>query len=176
MKLVSKLLILDANVIIDAHQKGYWQAVVSKFQLHIPKTIISESSYFEDNYGQNIKIDLAADLAQGKIVEIEARPEELAMFSKDFRPTFVESIDDGEREALAILYGRPNSNLLFCTGDMRAIISLAVMDLAISGISLERVLRECGMKGKKVPPHFSEKTFQTHLGKGAVERSMHRIR
>ncbi len=170
---MSKLLILDANVIIEAHRHGYWRALTARYQLHIPKTIVYESRYFTDSYNQKISIDLSAELANGKIVEIEATPNEMAKLSQNFKPTFVESIDDGEREALAILYSRADAQLLFCTGDMRAIISLAVMELSHCGISLEQVLKQASLKSVTIPAHFSEKTFQRHLGQGVLERSMH---
>ena len=168
-----KLLILDANVIIDAHRNNYWRTLIARFQLHIPKIIISESRYFTDSYNQKISINLSEDLKAGKIVEIEATPAEMAKLSHNFKPTFIESIDDGEREALAILYARPDSNLRFCTGDMRAIISLAVMGISHCGISLEHVLKQAGLKNVTIAAHFSEKTFQRHLGQGASERSIH---
>ena len=170
---MSKLLILDANVIIEAHRHNYWRALTARYQLHIPKTIICESRYFTDNYNQKITIDLSAELASGKIIEIEATPNEMAKLSQNFKATFIESIDDGEREALAILYSRSDAKLLFCTGDMRAIISLAVMELSHCGISLEQVLKQSGLKSIAIAAHFSEKSFQRHLGQGVLERSMH---
>jgi hypothetical protein len=172
-KAVSKLIILDANVIIVAHRLGFWKKLVSHYKIHIPSTIIRESKYFEDTYGQRISINLSAEIESKSIIEIEANISDMHSLYKNFKSNFIESIDDGEKEALAILYSNHDTEFLFCTGDMRAICALAIMDLSGKGISLEKVLIQAGIN-KEIGKHFSDSTFKWHLNKGFQEKDLHK--
>ena len=170
---MSKLIILDANVIIIAHKLGFWKQLVSFYKIHVPSIIINESKYFEDSFGQKISIDLSSDLKKNLIIEIEASLSDMQMLYENFRTNFIESIDDGEKEALAILYSKKQTDLSFCTGDMRAICALAIMELSDKGISLQKVMIKAGIK-KNIGMHFSESAFKNHLGKGFQEKDLHK--
>jgi hypothetical protein len=51
----SLLVILDANIIIDAHKHGYWKILISNFQVCIPAIVIyDEANYFYDHDGRKI--------------------------------------------------------------------------------------------------------------------------
>ena len=171
---MSKLIILDANVIIIAHKFGFWKQLVSYYKIHIPATIIGESKYFEDSFGQKININLLNELKNNSIIKIEASVNEMQLLYKNFKTNFIESIDDGEKEALAILYSNRQTDLFFCTGDMRAICALAIIGLSENGISLEKVLGKAGINNKNIAKHFSEQAFKNHLGRGFQEKDLHK--
>lgn len=43
----SKLVILDANVIIDCHRNDVWKQIISSYEIYIPATILyDEAKYF----------------------------------------------------------------------------------------------------------------------------------
>jgi len=152
MENVSKLIILDANVIIIAHKIGFWKQLISYYKIHIPATIIAESKYFENSFGQKININLSEELKNNSIFKIEASVQEMQLLYKNFKPNFVESIDDGEKEACA----------------------LAIMELSEYGVSLEKVLKKAGINNKNIAKHFSEQAFKNHLGKGFQEKRLHK--
>lgn len=174
MKVVSKLIILDANVIIVAHKLGFWKKLVSYYKIHIPAIIIQESKYFEDSFGQKINIDLSKELKNNSVIKIEASAEKMQIFYNGFKKNFLESIDDGEKEALAILYSHTKTDLLFCTGDMRAICALSIMGISECGISLEKVLITAGISTKNIAKHFSDEAFKHQLLRGFQEKEMHK--
>jgi rRNA-processing protein FCF1 len=61
-----KLLLLDADVIVFAHQFGIWQKLKASYEVHVPATVIDEAQFFETKDEQR-KIDLKAQEAAGEI-------------------------------------------------------------------------------------------------------------
>ncbi len=70
----SKLVILDANIIIDCHRNDVWKQIISSYEIYIPATILyDEAKYFvSKNTEEKKEIDLSQDKSHGKIQVIEA--------------------------------------------------------------------------------------------------------
>src|SRR5262249_4708494 len=66
-----KLLILDANEVIYLHETGLWQAVLSRCEVYLARTIAdAEARYYRGSEADEI-IDLSDDIAQGRVKVFE---------------------------------------------------------------------------------------------------------
>jgi hypothetical protein len=165
------LIILDANVIIDAHRENYWNALVNGHRIHLPTIVVKdEAQYFDTGNGKR-SINLAPLMSQGLITEITATPEEDFYLQTLVKPSFLPSFDPGEREALALLKGPRCKNFFFCTGDALAIKGLGILGLSTQGASVEKLLEIIGIK-KPLKKHFTEEWFQKHLITGFQEKTL----
>lgn len=166
-----KLLMLDANVIIDAHIHNFWGDLTSRYQIYVPSIILREVKYYNDLQKRMHTIDLRSMVKNQTIVEIEATPEEIAKLLSCATERFKETVHTGELEALAILKSRKEPEIKFCTGDKAAIKALSAIGLGALGISLEEVLGNIGQE-KRLPKEAYKKTnFQTLLGQGFCDKS-----
>jgi predicted nucleic acid-binding protein len=169
----SNLVILDANVIIEAFRGDFWNSLISRYKIHISSIVLhSEVYHYEDKEGQKIPIDLTTYIQSGRAIEISASVPEIASLENQVNPNFLERIDDGEKETLALLLTGRFDDFLYCTGDTRAIKALASLGLGASGISLEELLTQIGQK-KKVPhSSYTKSAFDLKKAQGLQEQSL----
>ncbi len=169
----SKLVILDANVIIKAFAGGFWKSLISQFDIHVNSIVLRNEVYFyEDDNGNQVSIDLSADIAIQNIKELIATPEEIAVLIDKVNPNFLDRIDNGELEALALLFSGRFDDFKYCTGDTRAIKALASLDLGSHGVSLEELLITIGQKNKLPDLSYSKTAFDKKKAEGFQERDM----
>ena len=50
---MKKLLLLDADVVIDLHTLGLFDRIIKGYQIHVTKTVLSEASYFKSGGARN---------------------------------------------------------------------------------------------------------------------------
>ena len=163
-----RLVLLDANIIIEAHALGIWQNLVKNVDISVPSTIArKEAKFFFSRREGRIIIDLSSDVEQGLISELSASAEEMERMLNRFTQDFVDSIDAGEAEALALLLSNKAKDHVFCTGDRLTIQALSMLDMKDRGISMERLLRSVGII-KKLKKHYTESFFKDALEKGSV--------
>jgi predicted nucleic acid-binding protein len=156
----SRLVILDANVIIDAFATDLWNSLIDRYDVYVTSIVLRFEVYFyKDNEGRQIPIDLEFYVASGKVTEIAASVEELAAIADKVNPNLLDRIDDGEQEALALLLTGRFDDYRFCTADTRAIKALASLDLGALGVSFEELLVQIGMKNKLPNPSYSKAAF-----------------
>jgi hypothetical protein len=164
---LSFLLILDANVIIAAHEFGVWEHMVQTHSVHIPSVVLNVEVYFyRKPDGTPVTIDLAGQVGRS-ITEVSCTVEELVALSEQLDSVTDQEIHSGEKEALAILTKNPNYT--FCTFDHAAIEVLALIGLSERGISFESLLRSCGVT-KPLKYKHTEEFYKVHLEKGKVNR------
>ncbi len=169
----SRLVILDANVIIRAFSGGFWESLVARYDVHVTSIVLnSEVYYFEDAQGRRNEIDLRAYVTSGRIKEIAANGSEVAALVDKVNPNFLDRIDDGEREALALLLTGKFDEFQYCTGDTRAIKALASLNLGALGVSLEELLTAIGQKNKLPDPSYSKAAFDRKKAEGLQEQGM----
>ncbi|MGK5086331.1 type II toxin-antitoxin system VapC family toxin [Bdellovibrionota bacterium FG-2] len=169
----SRLVILDANVIIKAFSGNFWKTLITQYDVYITSIVLhAEVYYYMDKNGQKISIDLTAGINSGKIIELTATPNEIATLVNKVNPNFMDRIDDGEQEALALLLTGRFEDFRYCTGDTRAIKALASLNLGPLGISLEEVLDAIGQKGKLPDPSYSKVAFDKKKAEGIQEQTM----
>lgn len=134
----SLCVLLDANAIIEAHARDVWASLLQRVTLVIPSIVLQESQFYIDpTTGQEVRIDLTEALQNGAIREVSATLEQLSRFYARFDRVFVQRMDPGEAEAIALLLDGALPEHQFCTGDGPAIRALSLLDMPDAGISLE---------------------------------------
>ena len=163
------LVLLDANVIIEAHELGSWQSLVVSFDIAVPSIVSRhEAKYFVIGEQHN-PIKLASLIADKKIRELEADLDDLAELMRQFDPLFSESIDAGEQEALALMMANRCPDHRFCSADARPLQALAMLDMSDRGISLEEMFKRIGQT-KRLDEHFSRAYLERQIQEGQRRR------
>ncbi len=85
-----KCVLLDANVIIEAHEVGIWKKLIDKVEIVVSSIVAHKESLFYSELEGGIPepINLKRLIQDGKIKEISARPEEMADFLNYFDRVF----------------------------------------------------------------------------------------
>ena len=140
-----RLLLLDANVILQLHAIARWEAVVERCEVLITEAIRDEALYYEDaSSGEQVEIDLQPDIDRGQIILVRVPLDVTSRFCERFSPTFAQKLDPGEAEALAHLADvQPACSI--CSADKIVWRTLGVLGLGEQGLSLEEVLDRIGM-------------------------------
>lgn len=163
--------VLDAMIIIKAHELAIWEELKSKIPIVVPSIVVkSEAFYFDTVPGEKrYPINLAGDIASGMIEEKAATPEDLRNLLTIFDPYTIGMLHDGETEALALIYSGRLGNTFFCTSDIPAIRALALMDCSDNGIAFEAILKKIGLQ-KPLDRQYTHSFFTHHLSRGSIDR------
>lgn len=166
----SLYVLLDANIIIEAHMQGVWASLIEHATIIIPSTVLEEANSYDDAApGAYMPIHLEPDLASGLIREARATPEQLASLRARFDDVFLQRMDRGESEALALVLAGALPDALFCTGDGPAIRALSLLDMPEVGISFEAILQKIG-RHHRLRSQFTEQFFRDMQARGSEER------
>lgn len=160
---MKKLLLLDADVIIDLHTLGLFDRIIKGYEIHVTKTVLSEASYFKSG-GTKTKIDIHDRVTIVENVAVE-HLQTVRNEAKEARL----GIDPGELEAIAYLI-QEKEGLTFCTCDQAAIKLLAFMDIDERAVSIEKTIRATGYHKKTLYPRHWEKTFTECIQEGKMLR------
>jgi hypothetical protein len=163
--------VLDAVVVIKAHELGIWELLVERAQVLVPATVVrDEAFYFDTEPGEKrYAIKLKDLIDSGKIIEEAASVAELKNLHDIFDSITLEGLDPGETEALAIVKSGRLGEVFFCTSDKAAIRALALMGCSEHGISFEELLKRYGLQ-KTLDPQYTQDFFNYHLSKGKQDR------
>ena len=163
-----KCVLVDANIVIKTYELGIWLEIISCCEIIVPSIVVHREALFYSEKKQSIPkdIDLMKLVEKGSIKEVTATKDELEDLYRMFDRVFVEQIDDGEAEALALLKAGKTPQALFCTGDAPAIKALAMLRLGEAGISLETLLMKLGLQ-KSLNVQFTQSFFEEHLKRGS---------
>jgi len=134
---MKKLLLLDADVIIDLHTLSLFDRIIKGYEIHVTKTVLSEASYFKRD-GARTKIAI-----RDRVTIIENIAVEHLQTVRDEAKEARLGIDPGELEAIACLI-QNDEELIFCTCDQAAIKLLAFMNLEARAVSIEKTIRTTG--------------------------------
>jgi hypothetical protein len=163
----ARLVLLDADVIIEAFRQGIWNDLVSKVQVFISRPILGQANFYPDaESGQDRRIDLRPDVEAGRVTVLDTTAEALAMV--DDKCSRCLEIHDGEKHALAAL-SNLSGEYRFCTGDKAAIQALVLLDMADRAVSMERMLGDAGVRRKEpLARQFVNEYLHEWLRRGAV--------
>jgi hypothetical protein len=166
----ARLVLLDADVIIEAFRQGIWNDLVSKVQVFVPQPILNQANFYHDaESGQDRRIDLRPDVEAGRVTVLDATAEALAVVEETCNKYL--EIHDGEKHALAALLDMTDE-YHFCSGDKAAIQALVLLDKADRSVSMERMLGDAGVRRKEPLAHqFVHEYLQEWLRRGAVLRA-----
>jgi hypothetical protein len=138
------LLLLDADVIIFAHELGIWERLVEMCQISITETIIDEANMWFDENDEQHAIDLLPLIEAGKVQSVSVSLTQLRNFRNRFNSVYLEGMHAGETEPLALL-DSSKENWKFCSGDAISFKVLGCLGKGNQGISLEELMRTCGL-------------------------------
>jgi hypothetical protein len=157
-----KLLLLDADVIIDLHTLDLFGKISNAYDISLTPEVFEEARYYKkdgakfDINFKDVTIINNVDLESLKIVQREAKEARLV-------------IDPGEAASIAYLI-QTEEEITFCSCDQAAIKLLSYMELESKSISLEKTLRSSGYHGKNLYPRHFEKTFKAAVKEGKILR------
>jgi len=171
MLIRSKQLLLDASVIITAHEIDVWSALLQEANVAVTSIIAHDEALFFDRKTSSVPapINLGALISQGVMPEISASVSDIERVRAVFDEELNMALHDGEVEAIAILYADQSDSLLFCTSDKVAIRVLAMLGLSDSGVSFEEVLKATGLS-KPLPHEYCAEYFDRYIAEGQTAR------
>jgi hypothetical protein len=140
-----RCVLLDANIVIEAHNLGVWSNLKSHYQLILPATVCKREALFYLVSGQRVVIKLEDEIRSGEVLELEATAAELQELSRVFESWFLDTLDPGESEALSLLLTSKVAGVTFCTSDAPAIKALAMIGMSYLGIPFEALLSKIGL-------------------------------
>ena len=156
-----KLLLLDADVIIDLHTLGLFGRITKTYDICLTREVFEEAKYYKKD-GTKIEIDLK-DVTIIDNVDLES----LRRVQREAKEAML-GIDPGESTSIAYLI--QTEGITFCTCDQAAIKLISYMELEQKATSLEKGLRNAGYHGKKLYPRHLEKTFKAAVNEGKALR------
>lgn len=164
--------LLDANVVIRAHELGVWEWLTRVFHVEVPSIVVrSEALHYHPlrQPRKKVPIDLPAQVQSGTVKELVGTAEDIARVLSAFDPSFVGGIHAGETEGLALILTGAAGDAQFCSGDALAIQALAMLGLAKRAVSFETLL---GGKKTVVPlePQCTEDYLRRNLDIGREKR------
>lgn len=164
-------LLLDADVVIETYTLGIWQTLIERCKVLLPSIVVHDEALFfqRDINGIPQEINLPMLVDADKVIEVAATTEEIIAFRALFDRVFIETLHDGEVEALALLNVGKVFGGLFCTGDARAIQALAMAGMSERGISLETLLKSIGLS-RRLRKQFTGRFFKQNLVTGQMNR------
>jgi hypothetical protein len=169
----SRLVLLDANVVIGLFELKLWDALVARHEVLIAETCVGESLWYEDGE-HRIDIDLAPYIADNRITTVSADLSAVQAFSKRFEPNYLEKLDPGELESLTHLLATenpapPTAPCQICSGDRIVYRVLGNLGKSELGISLEELM--CGMgRTMKMSWRFTKAFREDATDQGFKER------
>jgi hypothetical protein len=163
-----RLLLLDANVVIELFRLGIWERVIERCEISLARTIVDESYFYADDNGDRIDFDLSPFEASQQIIVFDVTPSRARSLRDMFDSTFIEKLDAGEVEALCHLL---DSSEPFSISSADAIVYrvLGNLNRGSQGISLEEILQRVGF-GRALSYQFTKAFRDKWTARGFAER------
>src|ERR1700722_3466312 len=94
--------------------------------------------------------------------------------SRKLKRDFLNALDPGEREALAILHSKHYQHFYFATADRAAIRALGILSLGVRGFSVEELVQDIGKRSKQMPlsVQYTKKWFKQAVDEGFLEQHL----
>lgn len=164
-----KLLLLDADVIIDLLGFDLFDSLLNAYEVYVCSTVIDEIKTYKSQ-GITVPINFRQRyIDTTKVIELSAYSTEMKEMIERIPTIFRGTIDAGESESLTVLYKRSDLDLFFCSCDARAIKFLSYLRISNKGISLEKILNTVGQKGVNLQKRHTERYFKDNLRQGSIE-------
>lgn len=157
-----KLLLLDADVIIDLHVLDLFKKLSKSYDVLVTSEVLREARYYQ-KAGKKSPIDI-----KGKVTVIQnVRLDSLNNVMAEAREARL-AIDRGEATSIAYLL-QSEEDLRLCSFDKAAIKLISYMGLEEKSVSLEEALKSAGHHRKLYPRHL-EKEFKKSVKEGKALR------
>jgi hypothetical protein len=163
---MKKLLLLDADVIIDLHTLDIFSDLAKSYELMATDVVVCEAKYYKRD-GQNYPVDISEVVTIVEDIDIDTI--RLVIEEKKLARL---TVDDGEASSIAYII--QTHDVLFCTCDRAAISLCAFMDLENRAISLEGAFSKAGKKKMLLRRH-SNKSFKESIKNGLALKVIHKL-
>lgn len=164
-----RLLLLDANVVIELFGRGLWERVIDLCDVHLSRTVAEvEAHFYVDEKGERHDFDLQQDASAGRISVFDVTPSQVDTLRSEFDLEYAEGLDPGEAESLVRLLSS-SEPWLVCSADKIVYRVLGNLGRSDQGMSLEEVLHRIGL-GRSVGYAFAKAYRECWTRKGEVER------
>ena len=160
---MKRLLLLDADVVIDLHSLGLFEKIYRAYDVYVTQEVYEEVTYFKKGGSKN-PINIADKVIVIKDVDLEG----LEKVKKEAKEARLE-IDPGELTSIAYI-NQTEEKMIFCSCDKAAIKLVSYMELEQKSISLEKALRDIGYHKRNLYPRHLEKTFKAAVKEGKTLR------
>lgn len=162
-----RLLLLDADACICAHQCGGWALLQEHYEVVVPETVVAEVTYYLDGDGQRRLLGLSTEVEAGVIQQCSVTGAEQASFLARLHPGLRAKLDPGETEALAYLSSYGSSVLSLVTGDGAAIAAAHALGFSGQLLSLESAYQRIGHT-KRLRVDMTEQKFREQLARASI--------
>lgn len=161
-----KLLLLDANVVVDAHIHGIWDALKQTYEIAVPSIIVNEAQFFRSETRKG-GINLKVQAERGEITVFEGTVADVTNAFSGISDAFMAGIHGGEQEAIALICSGKCEGYQFCSGDINAIEAMGLLNIGNRSISFENIVNGLKLKQRiRLDPSLSEKAHAHHLKVG----------
>lgn len=148
------IILVDANVIIEADKVRIWKAISATFKLHTVESVVKEALHTPIG-----KVGLSmseADLRKSFAVIYDVSEDETAEFVLSYDGLMDRALDGGELDLLTYLHLHIDVKVWFlCGPDVGSMKGLHCMELLDHLVSLEKLQQMCGLT-KLLPNHFKQ--------------------
>jgi len=163
-----RLLLLDANIIIDLHTLGLFDRICKSYDVYVTPEVFKEADRYPAG-GKYHKIFIKTKVKIIQDVALESIDEVL----NEAREAWL-SVDEGETTSIAAIYQRDMEDMVFCTCDKAAIKLVSFMNFDEQSISLEKALKDAGYHKHNLYHQHSEKMFRECIQEGKALRVLHK--
>ncbi len=150
----SRLVILDANIVIYLHQIGIWSYVVDRCEIVLSRIVADQEALFYEIDDERHEIDLSTDVAANRVRVVDVLVSDVVKFRSQFDALYLEGLHAGETESLVYLALNAQADASVCSSDKIVFRVLPHLGLADRGISLEELLAKVGL-GRSLPYMYS---------------------
>ena len=159
---MKKLLLLDADVIIDFHSLDLFEKLAKAYEIKVTQRVLREARFCRKR-GKKTPIDL-----RGKVSVIEnINTDCLRKVYRETKEARI-TIDQGEATSIAHMI-QEKEDIRFCACDRAAITLMSYMELDEKAMSLERALRDASQHTKPYTRHLESK-FRDYIKNGKALR------
>ncbi len=162
-----RLLLLDANVVIEISRQGLWDQMTARCDIHLAQTVVDEAQFYDDNQGDRHYIDLRSYITDKSITVFDLTPSQMSGFRARFDPVYFEKLDPGETESLAYLLDQ-SDECKICSADKIVYRVLGCLNRPDQGVSLDEVLGQVGL-GRNLEWEFTKAYKEEWTKKGFQE-------
>ena len=156
---MKKLLLLDADVVIDLHSLGLFEKLSKSYDLFVTQEVFEEAKFYKKR-NQKIPIKMRDRVTVIDDIKVECLQE----VRKEAREARL-AIDPGESTSIAYIL-QSERDMTLCLCDKAAIKLMAYMNLEQNAASVETTLKNAGHHLKLYPRHL-ESTYKTCIKKQA---------
>ena len=140
-----RFLLLDAGIIIGAHELGVWDHLIQKCAVTVTRTVKDQETYYwSDEQDIGHEIDLMRDVEGGRINCVDVPLSQVGEFRKIFDPTYLDRMDPGESDSLAFFFSK-TEEWFIASADSIVFKVLGCLGLGERGVSLEGILQQVGL-------------------------------